>query len=196
MAYKNPSLRERHKEITRRELSNLGLELFIKQGFNQTTIEHIVEPLGVARRTFFRYFKTKEDLIFLWHDDKTVELVNELRRRPDHEGPLEAVRETLATTLLRYDANPDMAFALVRLLKETPALLAKECEKRMEREVALATALMGRASETGLSMLKARIIVGAVTSAWTAALDEWYADGGNQQLRPIMARAFSMVGEL
>ena len=196
MANKNPGLRERHKESTRRELSNLGLELFLKQGFTHTTIEHIVEPLGVARRTFFRYFKTKEDLIFLWHDEKTHELVDELRGRPDHEGPLDAVRETLATTLLRYDANPDMAFALVRLLKETPALLAKGCEKRMDREVSLAAALVERESETGLSMLKARIIVGAVTSAWTAALDEWYADCGRQNLRSIVARAFSLVGEL
>ncbi|RMN52913.1 TetR family transcriptional regulator [Pseudomonas amygdali pv. hibisci] len=196
MAEKNPSLRERHKESTRRELSNLGFELFLKQGFTHTTIEQIVEPLGVARRTFFRYFKTKEDLIFLWHDEKTVELVDELKRRPSHERPLDAVRQTLATTLLRYDANPDMAFALVRLLKETPALLAKECEKRMERELSLAAALVERESEAGLSMLKARIIVGAMTSAWTAAIDEWYATGGKQDLRPIMAKAFSLVGEL
>lgn len=196
MAEKNPSLRERHKESTRRELSNLGFELFLKQGFTHTTIEQIVEPLGVARRTFFRYFKTKEDLIFLWHDEKTVELVDELKRRPSHERPLDAVRQTLATTLLRYDANPDMAFALAGLLKETPALLAKECEKRMEREIALAAALVEREGEVGLSVLKARIIVGAVTSAWMAAIDEWYATGGKQNLRPIMAEAFSLVGEL
>ncbi|ALB53346.1 TetR family transcriptional regulator [Pantoea sp. Bo_2] len=196
MTQKNPGLRERHKESTRRELSNLGLALFLKQGFTHTTIEQIVDPLGIARRTFFRYFKTKEDLVFAWHEEKTVQLADELRGRPAEERPLDAVCETLGTVLKLYDANPDMAFALVRLLKEAPPLLAKECEKRMEREVVLAAVLVERYGERGLSLLEARIIVGAATSAWTAALDEWYADGGQANLRPIMARAFSLVREL
>ncbi|MXS21531.1 TetR family transcriptional regulator [Pseudomonas oryzihabitans] len=196
MTVKNPSLRERHKQSTRTDLSNFGLELFLKQGFASTTIEQIVEPLGIARRTFFRYFKTKEELVFAWHAEKTVELVEVLKGRPAKERPLEAVCETMATTLMRYDANPDLAFALVRLLKDTPALLAKECEKRMDRELALAAALVEREGKQGLSPLKARIIVGAVTSAWMAALDEWYADGGQADLRPIMASAFALVHEL
>ncbi|KPX51072.1 TetR family transcriptional regulator [Pseudomonas amygdali pv. hibisci] len=196
MIEKTPGLRERHKQNTRAELSNFGLGLFLKQGFANTTIEQIVEPLGIARRTFFRYFKSKEELVFTWHEDKTVELVQELKARPAKESPLDTVCETLATTLKRYDANREMAFALVRLLKETPALLAKECEKRMDRELALAAALVEREGKRTLSPLKARIIVGAVTTAWTAALDEWYEGGGKADLRPIMAKAFSMVREL
>ncbi|HHA2279850.1 TetR/AcrR family transcriptional regulator [Enterobacter cloacae complex sp. P38RS] len=196
MKAKTPNLRERRKQSTRTDLSNIGLELFLKQGFENTTIEQIVEPLGIARRTFFRYFKTKEELVFTWHAEKTIELIEVLKGRPAKESPLDAVSETIATTLIRYDANPDLAFALVRLLKETPALLAKECEKRMERELALTAALVERESKQGLSPLKARIIVGSVMSAWMAALDEWYADGGQANLRPIMTSAFALVHEL
>ncbi|OZI33216.1 TetR family transcriptional regulator [Bordetella genomosp. 1] len=196
MIDKTSTLRERQKHSTKSELSRLGLELFLKQGFANTTIDQIVEPLGIARRTFFRYFATKEELVFAWHADKTAQLVEELRGRPSEEGPIDAVCETLGSTLNLYDAMPDMAFALVRLLKETPPLLAKECEKRMERERALSEVLVERYGANELSLLKARIIVGAVTSAWTAGLDEWYGEGDQADLRPIMARAFAAVRDL
>ncbi|HHA2279849.1 TetR/AcrR family transcriptional regulator [Enterobacter cloacae complex sp. P38RS] len=196
MTQENSGLREKHKESTRRELSKLGLVIFLKQGFTHTTIEQIVEPLSIARRTFFRYFKTKENLVFAGHEEKNVQLADELRGRPAEESPLNTVCETLGTVLKLYDAKPDMAFAQVRLLKEDPSLLAKECEKRIKREVALATVLAERCSERGLSLLEARIIVGAATSSWTAALDEWYAGGGQANMCPIMAKAFSLVHEL
>ncbi|HEY0489027.1 MAG TPA: TetR family transcriptional regulator [Telluria sp.] len=195
MTEKNLGLRERHKENTRQELFSLGLRLFMKQGFDNTTIDQIVEPLGIARRTFFRYFKVKEDLVFAWNAEKTVELVAELNGRPPEEAPFEAVCGALSSLLKRYDANPDMAFALMRLLKETPSLVGRECEKRMIWEQALAVALVQRLGEHAMSPLKARIVVGTVMAAWTAALDEWYEGGGQADLRPIVEKAFSMARE-
>lgn len=193
MTAKIAGLREQQKAATRAELYRFGFELFLKQGFADTTIEQIVEPLGIAKRTFFRYFATKEELVFAWYEDKTAELVAELKGRPRKEKPFTAVCETLASLLKRYDAAPEMAFALVRLLKDNPTLGGRSFEKQTVRERALAEALIEREGVAKLPALKARIVVGVVMTAFGAALDEWYASGGKADLRPIVETAFSMA---
>ena len=47
---------------THGELSHLALALFLERGFEQTTVDDIVEAAGIGRRTFFRYFRSKNDL--------------------------------------------------------------------------------------------------------------------------------------
>lgn len=195
MTKKIPGLRERQKAATRRELTRTGLELFLKQGFANTTIEQIVAPLGIAKRTFFRYFNTKEDLVFAWNEEKTAELVNELNGRPRHEKPFQAVCEAISSLLKRHDARPDLALALIRLSKESPSLIGRDLEKRMVWEQALAAALVEREGRKAMSNLRARVVVGSVMAAWTAALDEWYAGDGKAKLRPIVKKAFAMAGE-
>ena len=190
---KPPSLREQQKANTRAELTRKGMELFLKQGFESTTIEQIVEPLGIAKRTFFRYFKTKEDVVFGFYEDKTPLLVEYLQNRPAQEDAYTAVCQTLAMHLELYDANPQQAWALVRLIQENPALAAKGFEKRSEREERFADALLQRSDAADASPIKARVIVGIAMLAWEQALKEWHRLGGKQDLRPIVERAFEMA---
>ena len=189
-------LRAQNKLATRRELSRCGVELFLKQGFANTTIDQIVQPLGIARRTFFRYFNTKEELVFTWYEDLTPELVDALKSRPKEEKPFRAVCEALTSLLRLYDANPAWVLSMMRLLKETPSLIGSEFEKRVVWERALVTALIQREGKRSTSALKAGIVVGTALTAFTAALNEWYEGGGDAKLRPIVAKAFSMALDL
>lgn len=193
---KVPSLREQQKAATRSQMTQMGIQLFLKQGFTETTIEQIVEPLGIAKRTFFRYFKSKEEVVFAFYEDKTADLVAKLASRPKKESPFKAVCAALSIQLELYDTNPEFAFALVRLIKENPDLTGKGFEKKIAREKALADALIAREGENTLSALKAQLIVGVASVAWMAALDEWYEQQGKTDLREIMERAFSIAGKL
>ena len=187
------NLREQFKTTTRQELTRVGLQLFLQQGFANTTIDQIVEPLGISKRTFFRYFATKEDLVFEWQTEMAPALIDELNSRSKDEAPFKAVSETLFALASRINTNPALAFALMRLLKETPSLAGRDMERRMVWEQALTAALIEREGRKIMPRLKARIIVGMAMTAWTAALDEWYAGGGKAELRPIMEKAFSLV---
>ena len=196
MMEKVANLREQLKSTTRQELTRIGLDLFLQHGFANTTIDQIVAPVGISKRTFFRYFKTKEDLVFEWQTQMAPALVLELNARPREEAPFKAVSETLFSLLTRINENPELAFALMRLLKETPSLAGRDMENRMVWEQALTAALMEREGSKVMPRLKARIIVGMAMTAWTAALDEWYAGGGKAKLRPLMEKAFSLIKEL
>lgn len=195
MTEKVISLREQLKATTRQELTRVGLQLFLKQGFANTTIDEIVAPLGISKRTFFRYFDTKEELIFEWQKDLAPAFVDELNRRPKEEAPFKAVSGTLLSLLTHVNENPELAFKVMRLLNETPSLAGRDMEKRMVWEQALVAALIEREGEKIMPRLKARVIVGMAMTAWTAALDEWYAGGGKAKLRPIMEKAFSLAKE-
>ncbi|MFI1585015.1 TetR family transcriptional regulator [Embleya sp. NPDC020630] len=59
-------LRERKKARTRQVISTVAFDLFEDQGFEQTTVDMICRRADVAHRTFFRYFPTKESLLFGW----------------------------------------------------------------------------------------------------------------------------------
>lgn len=56
----------------RRELSAAAMELFATKGYEATTVDEIAAAAGVARRTFFRHFRSKEEAIFPDHDDTLV----------------------------------------------------------------------------------------------------------------------------
>ncbi|MBT0772505.1 mycofactocin system transcriptional regulator [Kineosporia sp. J2-2] len=87
----------RPRATSRRTLERIALELFSEQGFEATTVEQIADRAGVSRRTFFRYFDTKADV--LWSEfDAEVETLHELLAQAPADQPLtEAIRQAVLT---------------------------------------------------------------------------------------------------
>ncbi|HEY1547574.1 MAG TPA: TetR family transcriptional regulator [Kofleriaceae bacterium] len=187
-------LRETKKRELKSELSRAGIRLFSKHGFAETTIDDIVDPLGVSKRTFFRYFATKEDVVFAWYEELTGELVAALEARPLAESPFDAVCATLASLLHYYDDDPEWARAMLRLTNETPSLLGKSYEKRAMWEHALAHALHARLPKRGAE-LRANVIVGAAMAAFTRGVEAW-AGGDAASLRSCIDKAFAYAKQL
>src|ERR1700678_3423705 len=89
-----PSLRQRNKARARSEIAAAALRLFSDKGFSGVTVDQIVAAAGVSRRTFFRYFETKEDALLADYPELTATLTERLiDGGADH--PLEAVRSGL-----------------------------------------------------------------------------------------------------
>jgi AcrR family transcriptional regulator len=66
--------RERNKLRVRSRIYDAALELFTRQGYDQTTVDEITEAADVARGTFFNHFQRKEDLIAAWGEDRRDQL--------------------------------------------------------------------------------------------------------------------------
>ncbi len=58
-----PSLRDRRRAETAREIARAGLELFALKGFEAATADEIAQRAGVSRATFFNYFPQKELIV-------------------------------------------------------------------------------------------------------------------------------------
>ena len=60
--------RERKRRETLQRIAEMGLKLFIANGYEATTLEAIAAASGISARTFFYYFKSKEDILLAVFD--------------------------------------------------------------------------------------------------------------------------------
>ena len=91
-----PNRRERRTQQTRRAILAAARELFESDGYAQTTVEQIAARADVAPRTFFRYFPTKESLLFAELDEVRRQMLEALEQRPGDEHPLRSMSIALA----------------------------------------------------------------------------------------------------
>ena len=99
-------LREKKAARTREQIIDAALDLFIAQGYEQTTIEQIAERAEVGTSTLYRYFASK-DLILIDRIAKTmVDLGLQLRSRPDDEPLGVALTEALRASVESFHDDP------------------------------------------------------------------------------------------
>jgi AcrR family transcriptional regulator len=98
-AGQDAGLRSRKKHRTRLAIQDAALELFIEQGFENTTVEQIAARAEISTATFFRYFKGKADAVFGSESDDRAEGLPALKReiidRPADEDDLTAIRRAV-----------------------------------------------------------------------------------------------------
>src|SRR2546430_14078697 len=106
---------ERKRRAVRAELSDVALELLIDRDFDSVTVDEIASAAGVFRRTFFRYFGSKEGVVFAFLDQWARRLLEEIAARPPEEAPVAAVGHALQEHVAAHQSDMDRALALVRL---------------------------------------------------------------------------------
>lgn len=101
-----------------------ALELFQRQGFDQTSVEQIAKAAGVSRSTFFRQFGGKEDVIFADHEV----LLNELRAflAEGHPDPWDAVCQASQHVFSYFASDPEIARRRYQVVRQVPALRERE----------------------------------------------------------------------
>jgi len=139
-----PSLRERKHEVVRDALSAAAEELFLKRGYERTTVEQIARAAGVSRRTFFRYYESKEDVLVERSDFVGEQLLAAIAARPPEEPPLLTIRNALVPAI--EAGIEDRAFIrwAIRALRETSALRRAMMERRNRLEERIAGLMASR----------------------------------------------------
>ncbi len=100
---KKEGLRGRKRRETLLRIAETGLNLFAEQGYDATTLEAIAEASGISPRTFFYYFKTKDEVLQYWQGSGFAEAIAPtLSAQPTEKSPLHAVRDTIITLVTRY----------------------------------------------------------------------------------------------
>ncbi|MDJ0392815.1 mycofactocin system transcriptional regulator [Rhodococcus sp. G-MC3] len=101
---KKPSSRVgRRPSTTRGQISDLSIELFAKQGFDETSVDEIAEAAGIARRTFFRYFPSKNAVPWGDFDEQLAALRGVLAGLPDDISLADGIR----SALLQFNTFPE-----------------------------------------------------------------------------------------
>jgi AcrR family transcriptional regulator len=116
--------------MTRDLIAGTARRLFLEHGFDAVTVAQIAREAGVAEKTVFNHFPTKEDLFYSRMESFEEELLTALRERPGGEPLLDAfVRFVTTPRGMLASAAPDAGdqlYAISRVIADSPALLARE----------------------------------------------------------------------
>ena len=110
-----------------------ALELFAEQGYDATSVDEIADAAGISRRTFFRQFRSKEDVVFADHEILLAQAREYLTA--DHDDPWVAVCDAAMLVFERFAQWRDIAVRRYAVIRAVPALREREIvtESRYER---------------------------------------------------------------
>jgi AcrR family transcriptional regulator len=184
-------LRERNRRRTATELEQAALRLFTERGYDAVTIDDIAGEAGVSRRTFFRYFATKEDVVVQdEYDDLFVAAFREAGGTPD---PIGTLRRIVADTMQAIPAD-DWAQSGQRaaLVLAEPALRSRSVDNFVavagRCRTALAESTSRPANDPGVTAL-----VGAFTGVLLAVALDAAESGDLGGLFPRMDAALARL---
>lgn len=185
-------LRQRLRQRTAEEIEAAAFALFAERGYEATTVEQIAAAAGVSTRTFFRYFPSKEAVVFGDHAPTVTRLRAALAGADPALPPAARVRGAMIAA--EPDGGGDARRARTAMLVAgVPALRAHHARlvEDLEEVVAAAVAPDFGGGETGL--LRARLFAGALFGALRAAQRAAMADPSLRG-QPLFDEIFALLG--
>ena len=184
--------RIQNKARTREALATAAVRLFRERGYAGTTVEDIAEAAGSSPSTFFRYFGTKEDVLFL----NIREIMDDFRAFVSVPIPGLKRWDQIKTGMhvsVRRVAEPDPEIKHVSLVSwlSEPAISARYSQFSREMEEIIATAL---AQERGTSPdldLEAQLTARSATAVYMSTFHLHVHSG--RDLSELLARAFELL---
>jgi len=183
------------RTVRARRLEAVALELFAVRGFDAVTVDDLAAAGGVGRRTFFRYFPTKLDVVLGELDSALDALVATLRTVPADLDPVAACRAAFLQVNAYADDDVPVLRRRLRLIETVPEVSARAGVRyaAWERAVAVdAAARWGCAPEELRPQVFARVVVAAMRGVFTTWLDAPGGDGAG--LRALVGAAFDDLG--
>ena len=186
-----PTRRERKKLETRQALEEAALRLFAAKGYEQTTVEDIAEAADVAVRTFFRYFSSKQHVLF--GDvvtDRVGRLRTELAARPREEAPVESITAVMDLLDFSTEEEEQQILARLDLMRAQPSMISRYLELTNEMRLAVVEFVAERTGLDPRHDMYPLLLAGACAASWDISLNLWAASGATLSLRDLRHEAF------
>jgi len=189
-----PSLRERTWRAVHAEIATAAIRLFAENGFEATTIEQIAAAAGISRRSFFRYFATKEDIVLGDLAALGEQVRTALEARPAHESAWVALRAAFQA-LRGPDYSPEAALAAATMYHDTPSLRSRHLEKHLRWQELLAPDIERRLGigSGATPDPRARAVIAAALACLDTAVEAWRESGGTAAVEQLFDDAVAAV---
>jgi AcrR family transcriptional regulator len=181
----------------RRALASAAVDLFAANGYEATTVDDIAAAAGVGRRTFFRYFDAKDDVLFANHDEIVAEMEEEFAAADPARDPVEVACAAVGLVLDSYADDLDVSLKRFALTRTVPSVRDKEVATVDRYQRVLARYLQGRFEEQGdeTASLRAAVAAAAIAAANNHVLRRWLRAGGTDDIKAAAAEAFALVAD-
>jgi AcrR family transcriptional regulator len=168
------TLRERKKAEAHAKVRDTAHRLFRENSFDSVTLETICEESSISKRTFFRYFRDKESLIFPHREERLTHFLLFLEHHQQVQNPFDSLRLSTQVFGGKYNQNKKYLRAQQQIIRSSPALVAREREIDKEWERAIAKAFSARANSKAEDDLWARVLAGAIIGVVRSTMTYWF----------------------
>lgn len=189
------SHRERKKLATRRAIHDAAFALVDRHGLSGTTVEAISERAGVAPRTFWSYFGSKEDAVIDRDPQLPGLLMAELLARPAEEDAMSALRVVLERRVAERLVDSERSVRWQLLIHREPQLMAAVAASYHEIEGALVSAVADRLGVDAMVDTGPAVLVMAACGTCRVAQIRWADERGGRSFGELMAEAFSRLAD-
>ena len=189
--------RERKKQAVRQSLEEAAVRLFDERGFAETTIDQIADEADVSRSTFFRYFGSKEAVIFSAYDETGDILARLILERPAEESLLLAFENAVIElpAALPVPPNAELAERRGRVVDSNPVLKSKSEELTHRWRFAIAETLAARDGKSAPD--RGHLLAASVGIAVLDRIsDAFTAGGADRSLESLIRDEFQLLRDL
>ncbi|MBI5089185.1 MAG: TetR family transcriptional regulator [Actinobacteria bacterium] len=189
------SLRQRKKDATQQAIADAAWDLFAERGYHETSINDIAERANVAPRTFFRYFPTKEAVVYPEFDEMLARVREAFFARPTDEpvmASLIGALETLTDSMGEETSRNQQRLHLMKGVQGGD--IGEHFRKRITEEVE--ALVLAREGESHDALLRARLASGVIALIMDTSREHWLQTGATEALPDVGQRCMSMMHEL
>lgn len=187
-----PSLRAAKQAATHEALYRAAVRLFHANGFDATTVDEVASAAGVSRRTFFRYFESKEAVIFANQPELQKQFLGFVGDDETVSG-YEAVKRAASAMADVFGSEREEAIMVQEIIDAHPALTAADVARDLEWEVYVAE-VIAAGSEDPAVQRQARLRAGAVVGLFRAIMREWRREEATvEDLREMVVSNFEAL---
>jgi AcrR family transcriptional regulator len=193
-------LRQRKKDRTRRQILAAALELFEQQGYEHTSVEQIAARAEISPATFFRYFGSKDEVLFFDEQDAADDLAALVAARSDRAVTLAALVEPVVRYSESASVQSSHGERRMRMIMSTRALETRSLHMRLLWERAMACQFALESGQPSPSF-EQNVLASLAVSCHVTALRDWPAAVGAASMSgspvpsvvDLTRRAFSVL---
>ncbi|WP_042395277.1 TetR family transcriptional regulator [Streptacidiphilus carbonis] len=166
----------------RGRLGRAAMELYVERGFDQTTVADIAERAGLTKRTFFRHYADKRDVLFVGTALLTEVVARAVTEAPADLSPVAATTRALEAAAGIVQERPED----VRMRQAVIDAHVELQERELVKLAALATDLAAALQARGVDVWTARLLAETGLAAFRVAFARWIADNAEGPLTRLV----------
>lgn len=191
LPFKTEGLRARKRQETLERIAETALRLFSENGYDATTLNDIAEAAGISRRTFFYYFKSKEEILLDWQmRGFSASLHRAIIAQPPGKAPFEVVRDAMLALSVGFRTQEFIS--IDRVMQSSESLRSRKQATYALHESALHASLVERWPDPARSA-SLRLVAMASLGATRLAVEAWIQADGDRSVDTFLRAAFASL---
>ena len=189
-----PTLQARKQQLVRDAIWDAAIDLFAQKGFDETTVDDIAQAAGTSRRSFFRYFESKSDLMAQGIVSYRTSLTDAIQSCPPAYSLTEVFRHTVLQVAQHSAAQPRTR-QIMEIVAKYPAAREAQLARVAEIQDQIAEEFVRHSRDGSKDHLTANLLAGLTLSVLGVTFRSWF-DSGEQDICATVDQVFATLGDL